>query len=125
MIEYGWGNLEKTYLVLAFNGKLNSGEMRAAIEGVYELARSRKNAVSVIVDLRYAAHPPLDVLPVLVRGIKTLPRNIDQTIIINDNAMWKRLHDVIKQAYGVRIPTVHWVATVEAAYKLLPVQSSS
>jgi hypothetical protein len=116
MISYGWGDDEKRYLVLAFEGQWSTKEFEQALTDLSGEAASSPHQLGMVIDLRRSANPPTNILNTLGTNEYRKLCAIRRITIISNRSIWKRLYSVFEQLYEVSHRDLLFVDTVDAAY---------
>jgi hypothetical protein len=121
-VSLGWYDFERTILYLRLAGYWDEEISRRVIREFHE----RMRAVSCPVDLiayavdRPAAHPPVWVAQLGIRGILSTPQNFGHLVLVPESAMLLALADVGTLLLGERYAgKIHTAPTLEAASGLL------
>jgi|GEM_PF-5956184 len=119
MIEFGWGDYEKSYIVLTFRDRWTSDEFIKAVNSLYRDMHEVDKSINMVIDLRYSHSPPTSILSVIIRAIRARPRDFGRTIIVVQSKIWQKLYNAVthnRQGFSVDI---HFVRNVDEAYNLL------
>jgi hypothetical protein len=116
MIRYGWGDDEKRYLVLAFEGRWSTKEFEQALTELSEEAETSPHQLGMVIDLRRSANPPTNILNILGTSEYRKLCAIRRITIISNRPIWKRLYNVFEQLYQINHRDLLFVDTVDAAY---------
>jgi hypothetical protein len=125
MLRYGWGDDEKRYLVLAFEGHWSARDFEQALTELSEEAETSPHPLALVVDLRRSANPPTNILNILGSSEYRKLCTIHRITIISNRPIWKRLYQVFEQLYELSHRDLLFVDTVDAAYGRLVNEASA
>lgn len=120
MINFGWGDYDRTYGVVEFNGDWTTENLVTSVSTIYNELKTANQPINLMIDLRYSAVPPTSVMGVasrIVTGRSTFP--IGRVIVITKTFLWKRLYDAMSQTRLGYSIDIHFVEDIDTAYQLL------
>jgi DNA integrity scanning protein DisA with diadenylate cyclase activity len=116
MLTYGWGDDEKRYLVLTFNGQWSTNDFEQALTELSDEAASSPHKISLVIDLRHSAYPPTNILEIIGNSEYRKLCRVERITIISNRPIWKRLYGVLEQLYQMSHRDLLFVDNVDAAY---------
>lgn len=119
MLRYGWGDDEKRYWVISFEGTWSTTEFMHALNELLEAVNSKPEKISLMIDLRHSGNPPSTVLSIVGSSAYQKFCFIKQITIISNRPLWKRLYQVFEQLYQASHKDLRFVETVDEAYRRL------
>jgi DNA integrity scanning protein DisA with diadenylate cyclase activity len=119
MLRFGWGDDEKRYLVLSFEGQWSIKDFQTTLSELSVEAKTSPHPLCLMIDLRRSANPPTNILSILGSSEYQSLCGIQRITIISNRAIWKRLYKVFEQLYEVSHRDLLFVDTVDAAYARL------
>jgi DNA integrity scanning protein DisA with diadenylate cyclase activity len=119
MLNYGWGDDEKRYLVLSFVGEWSTQEFEQALIELSQEAETSPHKLSLVIDLRRSAYPPTNILNILGTTQYRRLCKIERITVISIRPIWKRLYNVFEQLYQMSHRDLLFVDNVDAAYSRL------
>ena len=120
MINFGWGDYDRTYGVVEFNGDWTTENLVTSVSTIYNELKNANQPINLMIDLRHSAVPPTSVMGVasrIVTGRSTFP--IGRVIVITKTFLWKRLYDAMSQTRLGYSIDIHFVEDIDTAYQLL------
>ena len=120
MINFGWGDYDRTYGVVEFNGDWTTENLVTSVSSIYNELKTANQPINLMIDLRHSAVPPTSVMGVasrIVTGRSTFP--IGRVIVITKTFLWKRLYDAMSQTRLGYSIDIHFVENIDTAYQLL------
>ncbi len=119
MIDFGWGDYDNAYGVIKSNGSWTLENFVTSVAEVYDKFKIQHSQINLIVDLRHSAVPPTSIISIDSRVFIGRPLILRRVIVINKTLLWKRLYEAITQNRLDHSIDIHFVESVDKAYKLL------
>ena len=119
MIDFGWGDYEQSYCVLSFNGYWTKQDFVDAMALVSDNLSFKTKPINIIVDFRYSAAPPADIIGVSSGIISPYEALVGRVIIIHKSLLWKRLYQIMASNPKTIPLDIRFVKNVDEAYQLL------
>lgn len=119
MVEYGWGNLEESYLVVILDGRWELSDFVIMTKEVIQMLMSGEKSVKLMIDLRRAGDPPPNLMLSAGWFFDNLPSNTDAVITISADSIWNSLFQITNDVHSPKNLNFHLVSSVDRAYQLL------
>ncbi|GAB5491727.1 MAG: hypothetical protein Phog2KO_19420 [Phototrophicaceae bacterium] len=119
MIDFGWGDYEQSYCVLSFNGYWTTQDFMNTMSLVTNSLSVKTKPINIIVDFRYSAAPPADIIGVSSGIISPYESLVGRVIIIHKSLLWKRLYELMVSNPKTIPLDSCFVKDVDEAYQLL------
>ncbi len=125
MIDFGWGDLDQTYLVVAFRDIWTSDQFVTMVATLSSNIRNANQSVNCIIDLRYSGVPPMSILGAVTSAVRQRSNNLGRVIVVSQSNIWKRLYDAfIYKKQDHRMDLI-FVNSMDEAYPLILAASSA
>ena len=124
MINFGWGDYDKTYCVLSFEGHWTIEEFIDSVGFVHTELNNPFKTINIMIDLRHSDAPPEDIMTVTNAYAEPPPSFKGRAIVIYKAVLWKRLYDLMLENGQYHALDIHFVKSVDEAYQLLVTSGS-
>lgn len=119
MVEYGWGNLEESYIVVILDGKWVLSDFIFMTKEIIQMVASGEKSVKLMIDLRRAGDPPPNLMLSTGWFFDNLPENTEAIITISSDSIWDSLFQITHDIYSPDTLSFHLASSVDKAYQLI------